>query len=57
VVLLGEDALAPAGGFHPLFVGVATVLVVALLLIGEMLERYLFFAASVAPKMPGVQAA
>jgi DMSO reductase anchor subunit len=29
------------------------VLVVAACLAGEILERYLFFAAVVAPKMPG----
>ncbi len=42
--------------YDPLFVGVMTLLMLALLTIGELHERYLFFAASVAPKMPGAPA-
>lgn len=43
----------PEGGFQPLFLGFIVILITVLLVIGEMIERYLFFAASVAPKMPG----
>jgi Fe-S-cluster-containing dehydrogenase component/DMSO reductase anchor subunit len=56
-VLLAESVLTAGGSFQPLFVGVATVLAVLLLAVGEFLERYTFFAVSVAAKMPGVQAA
>lgn len=41
---------------HPAFVVVGVLLVLALNLAGELLERYLFFAAVVAPKMPGAPA-
>ncbi len=37
----------------PLQLGVIVSLIFLLLLVGELIERYLFFAASVAPKMPG----
>jgi formate dehydrogenase iron-sulfur subunit len=56
LLLLGEPVLA-SGSFHPLFIGVATTLMLGLLTAGELHERYLFFAASVAPKMPGAPAA
>jgi len=53
LVLLGEHQLAPEFGFHPIFVGVVSLLVLSLCLAGELLERYLYFTAVVAPKMPG----
>ena len=54
MVLLSEKATtAGTEGYEPLFMGFLVLLVTSLLLIGELLERYLFFAASVAPKMPG----
>jgi hypothetical protein len=53
---LGEKTLAAEGGFHPLFVGIATLAMILLLTIGELMERYLFFRAVVAPKMPGAPA-
>ncbi|MCG8451523.1 MAG: dimethyl sulfoxide reductase anchor subunit, partial [Pirellulales bacterium] len=54
LVLLSEKATdSGADGYQPLFMGLVVLLMGGLLLIGEMLERYLFFAASVAPKMPG----
>ncbi len=53
LVLLGEHRLAPEVGFHPLFVGAMVSLVWLLCLVGELLERYLYFTAVVAPKMPG----
>ncbi len=56
LLLLGETVIAD-GGYHPLFVGVATVLMLGLLTAGELQERYLFFVASVAPRMPGAPAA
>jgi len=52
-LLLAEGSLASQGGFHPLFVALVTLLSAGLLSAGELLERYLFFKASVAPKMPG----
>jgi Fe-S-cluster-containing dehydrogenase component/DMSO reductase anchor subunit len=55
LVLLAEGAIA-ADSYHPLFVGGMTLLMLGLLTIGELHERYLFFAASVAPKMPGAPA-
>jgi DMSO reductase anchor subunit len=47
--LLGADALLQAG------VGIAVLVVAAfvLCLAGELCERYLFFAAAPASKMPG----
>ncbi len=57
LVLLGESQLAPTSGFHPVFIGVIAVLSLAMCLAGEFLERYLFFTAVVAPKMPGAVAA
>lgn len=55
-LLLSETAFA-SSGYHPLFVLVTAVLMFALLLAGELHERYLFFTASVAPRMPGAPAA
>lgn len=56
LVLLAQQQLAPGDGFHPLFVGVVSLLVLGLCFVGELLERYLFFTAVIAPKMPGAQA-
>jgi len=56
LVLLGEPTLAGESGFHPLFYGIATLLIIALLTTGELMERYLFFRAVIAPKMPGAPA-
>ena len=53
MVLLSDKATIAGGGYQSLFVGLVVALMALLLLIGEMLERYLFFAASIAPKMPG----
>ena len=55
LVLLGEHSLV-SGGYHPLFIGATAVLMLGLLLAAELHERYLFFVASVAPKMPGTPA-
>jgi Fe-S-cluster-containing dehydrogenase component/DMSO reductase anchor subunit len=51
-VLLAESAIS-AGSYEPLFIGMVTLLALGLSTVGELHERYLFFAASVAPKMPG----
>jgi len=56
VLLAGEATDASGAGFHPLFLGLVVTFMLALLVVGELLERYLFFAASVAPKMPGAPA-
>ncbi len=53
LILLGERVLAPEAGYQPLFVGTIALLVLGLCLLGELLERYLYFTAVVAPKMPG----
>ncbi|QEG37228.1 DmsC/YnfH family molybdoenzyme membrane anchor subunit [Bythopirellula goksoeyrii] len=54
LVLLSHKATTVGeGAYQPLFMGFIVILIAGLLLIGELLERYLFFAASVAPKMPG----
>ena len=55
-VLLANSELSAGGDFHPLFFIVSTLLIFILLFIGELHERYLFFAASVAPRMPGIPA-
>jgi formate dehydrogenase iron-sulfur subunit len=44
-------------GPHALFAGLIVVLMLLVLAVAELLERYLFFTAVVAPKMPGVPAA
>lgn len=51
-LLLAESYIAPAG-FSEAFIAVVVVAIVGTMVIGELLERYLFFAAVVAPKMPG----
>ncbi|MEO8495408.1 MAG: DmsC/YnfH family molybdoenzyme membrane anchor subunit, partial [Planctomycetota bacterium] len=56
LILLGERQLSPDSGFQPLFVGIIALLMTGLCLAGEFIERYLFFTAVVAPKMPGTQA-
>jgi hypothetical protein len=38
------------------FTGVVMGLVLVFTLLGELLERHLFFTAAVAPKMPGAMA-
>jgi Fe-S-cluster-containing dehydrogenase component/DMSO reductase anchor subunit len=55
LVLLGGEVLT-RGGYHPKFVAVTTLLMLLTLVVGEVLERYSFFATSIAPRMPGVQA-
>jgi hypothetical protein len=54
VVLAGEATFAAPQGYSPLFMGLATLWMLGLLVTGELTERRLFFAAVVAPKMPGV---
>jgi hypothetical protein len=48
---------AGAGGAVSLALVASVVLMLGLNFAGELLERYLFFAAVVAPKMPGAPAA
>lgn len=58
LTLLSPSAgAAGAAGFDPLFLGLVVSLITASLLIGELMERYTFFAASFAPKMPGAPGA
>jgi Fe-S-cluster-containing dehydrogenase component/DMSO reductase anchor subunit len=57
LILAGEKTFADPQRYTSLFIHVAAALMLAFLLIGELLERRLFFAAVVAPKMPGVPAA
>jgi hypothetical protein len=52
-LLMAEAGLTDGRGFHPAFIAIAALLSTCLLAIGELLERYLFFKAVVAPKMPG----
>ena len=53
-ILLSQRATdGSANGFQSLFLCAMVTLVFVTLLAGETLERYLFFAASVAAKMPG----
>lgn len=53
-VLLPSLLYTAFASLSPLFVFLVVGLVLVLCLIGELLERYLFFTAVVAPKMPGV---
>jgi hypothetical protein len=54
LILISERAAdSGATGYHPGFLCAMTTLVFALLLVGEFIERSLFFAASAAAKMPG----
>jgi DMSO reductase anchor subunit len=53
-ILLSERATVDGSeGYHPLFLCALVLLVFVTLLLGEVVERYLFFAASAAAKMPG----
>jgi DMSO reductase anchor subunit len=45
--------LLPLLGFSGLSNIGIVILIFALLLVGELLERYLFFTAVIPPKMPG----
>ncbi len=54
--LLGESVVTE-DSYHPLFVGVASILMTLMLVLGELHERYLFFAASVTARMPGAPVA
>jgi Fe-S-cluster-containing dehydrogenase component/DMSO reductase anchor subunit len=56
LVLAGETVLAAPHSYSPQFLGLAALLMLGLLLAGEFLERRLFFAAAVPPKMPGAPA-
>jgi hypothetical protein len=42
-----------AAGFHPGFICSVVLVSFATLLLGELLERHLYFAASSAARMPG----
>jgi DMSO reductase anchor subunit len=53
LVLASERTLGGPVGYDPLFVVVMVALILVLLVAGELLERSLFFTASVAPRMPG----
>jgi formate dehydrogenase iron-sulfur subunit len=55
-VLAGPYFLQPVSGHTPLFIAAAVGFSTILLVVGELLERYMFFAAVVAPKMPGAPA-
>ncbi len=58
LVLLSDRAtLEGRAGYHPLFVCAIVATVFVALLVGEFIERYLFFAASAAARMPGATAA
>ncbi len=56
-ILLAEAHVAGPAGYSPWFVLIAAALMFIVLLVGELMERYLFFAAVIAPKMPGVPGA
>ena len=51
--LLLSESLIASDRYHPLFVVTAAALTVTLLFVGELHERYLFFTATVTPRMPG----
>jgi formate dehydrogenase iron-sulfur subunit len=55
-LLIAAGAIAGPDGFRPITSGVIVGLILVLTLVGELLERYLFFTAAVAPKMPGAYA-
>lgn len=52
-LLSSQASSAGAEGFDPLFLLIVVSLITLLLTLGEMVERFLFFAAVVAPPMPG----
>jgi hypothetical protein len=55
-VLAGPYLVDQGTGHSALFIVCGVALSLVLLTVGELLERYLFFAAVVAPKMPGAPA-
>ncbi len=52
-ILLAGPAIVGPGGFRPSATFAIVGLIVLLTLIGELFERYIFFTAAVASKMPG----
>lgn len=56
-ILYQSSHVAPAQAYSPTFVVCATIAALSLTFLGEVLERYLFFTAVIAPKMPGAPAA
>lgn len=52
--LLCSESLIAGENYHPLFILATATFSFVLLFISELHERYLFFTASVAPRMPGV---
>lgn len=52
-VLFAERTLTSEAGFSAPFLVLGVILILLALLIGEFLERFLFFTAVVAPRMPG----
>lgn len=56
MMMLSQQGLPAAELFSEWSLRIIVGVVIVLLLVGELLERYLFFAASVAPKMPGAPA-
>lgn len=52
--LLLSESLIASGPYHPMFVVAAAAFSVTLLFVGELHERYLFFTATVTPRMPGM---
>ena len=53
ILLLSQLSQHP---LHPFVAITGVILIILICLAGELTERYLFFAAVVAPKMPGVPA-
>jgi formate dehydrogenase iron-sulfur subunit len=56
LILLAEQQLAPGTGYEPLFIAIMALLITGTCIVGELIERYLYFTAVAAPKMPGAQA-
>jgi hypothetical protein len=52
-LLLVNSTPSPAPSWSGLSIGIAATVSFLALLVGELLERYLFFTAVVAPRMPG----
>lgn len=52
--LLLSESLIAGDRYHPLFVLTTATFSLILLVISELHERYLFFTASVSPRMPGM---
>lgn len=55
-IIASQASITSGHGFEPLFFVVMVIIMWGALLVGEIMERYLFFTAVTVPRMPGITA-